>query len=340
MVTQTKRAAAVFIALFMVLSTATVFAKGTTGGTAILSTNTFVQYENAAAVSFTTNGSNTVTNIVLEVFGATNATVQWQSNNWNSASTNTYDFVFTNMANTNAQFRFTFGTNWLNLGGSSPWLITLSNHTSGGVINTTDTVNVVPDAQFTARLYVGIPGNAPDGAYFNIMLTNELGSQTPTYPAPRTFFYNASNGFFYGGTNWMTNFLAVRVGGPKVILEKTFAVDSSSLVGVPAGNVVPGAWITYTLTYTNTGSAVASNVIVRDYLPTAHVAYFTNTATTTGVTLGLYDASAANITADNNTVFPALAGSHVNTNVYRVDFTIQSVAAGAGGSVSYRVVVK
>ncbi|MEK6796004.1 MAG: hypothetical protein AABZ39_14580 [Spirochaetota bacterium] len=340
MVTRTKRAAAVLIALFMVLGTATVFAKGTAGGTAILSTNTFVQFQNSVGVSFTTNGSNTVTNIVLEVFGATNATVQWQSNNWNSGSTNTFDFVFTNMANTNAQFRFTFGTNWANFGASSPWLITLSNHTAGGVLATGATVNVAPDAELTARIYVGIPGNAPDGAYFNMMLTNELGTQAAVYPAPRTYLYPASNGFFYGGTNWMTNFLAVRVGGPKVFLEKTFVVDSSTLTGVPAGNVVPGAWITYTLTYTNTGSAAAANVIVRDFLPTAYVAYFTNTATTAGVTLALYDATSADITANNGTVFPALAGSHVNTNVQRIDFTIANVNAGAGGSVTYRVVVK
>ncbi|MBI4975991.1 MAG: DUF11 domain-containing protein [Spirochaetes bacterium] len=334
------------IAIAMVLGTVTVaFAKGTTAGSDILSTNTVVTFENTAAFSMTTNATNALSalsNKVLSVFGASNYTVEYSNMSPSAGTSNYISFIFTNWANSNAQYRSLFWTNWAALGASSAWECILSNFTGNNEIAAagTTSANIAPDAELELRLHYGIPADAPDGAQLTFMLTNILGENPYGGQAPRTFKYLGTNGIFYGGSNWFTNTVVITVGGPKIIVSKAVTVSAPAAyvtTGGAATDVVPGSVITYTLTYTNAGSGTAQNVVLRDYLPSA-VAYFTNTAagsaTPTIVLRNLADS--ANVTEGTVTA------GNVNDTVGHIRFTIPgTIAANAAvGTVTYKVVVK
>jgi uncharacterized repeat protein (TIGR01451 family) len=114
---------------------------------------------------------------------------------------------------------------------------------------------------------------------------------------------------------------------------------------VMAKGIIPGEEIIYTLSYTNSGSEEARNIVVTDPIPSG-TAYIPGSATETGdlafsidngksfkkATLLTYEMKGA-----NGTPLKKVAAPEEYTDIR---WTIPSVPAGGKGSVSFKVKVK
>jgi uncharacterized repeat protein (TIGR01451 family) len=120
-----------------------------------------------------------------------------------------------------------------------------------------------------------------------------------------------------------TNTDTTTVASSVIAVTKSLQVTSG-----PSPNTNGGAHITVTLSYTNTGTAAASNVELRDTLPTG-MTYVTGSGTWSGSGTALTDAAGGD---------PAgIAYDYNITAANRVTAIISSVPAGFSGNVTFKV---
>lgn len=120
-----------------------------------------------------------------------------------------------------------------------------------------------------------------------------------------------------------TNTDTTTVASSVIAVTKSLQVTSG-----PSPNTNGGAHITVTLSYTNTGTAAASNVELRDTLPTG-MTYVAGTGTWSGSGTALTDAAGGD---------PAgIAYDYNITAANRVTAIISSVPAGFSGNVTFKV---
>jgi uncharacterized repeat protein (TIGR01451 family) len=110
--------------------------------------------------------------------------------------------------------------------------------------------------------------------------------------------------------------LPIAINSPYIVATKTVE---------PAGHIKPGDIATYTITYTNTGSGIATNVTITDQIP-AGMEYIPNSASQAG--------SLSTTGGEPFTV------CETDTPITHIRWTITELAPNATGSVIFRIKVK
>jgi hypothetical protein len=152
------------------------------------------------------------------------------------------------------------------------------------------------------RVYVSPnAAEAPNGAYIDVFTTYEV-SATPVGT------YEGANTLIYGGTSEARDYFRDEVQAPELVISRAHAVDSPDTYTGGDNDYVPGAVVTFTLTYTNEGSAEAREVILIDKIPTKEATSGTNLAHVNGtgnhgnVTLTPATGTAADWTVSYSTI--------------------------------------
>ncbi len=144
--------------------------------------------------------------------------------------------------------------------------------------------------------------------------------------------YASTNGYIYaaGTTENINAVLSFSVSAPEVSITKSVTVSAPAdyiALGGAATDPVPGAVLTYTIDYENTGSADAAGVVITDIVPAS-----TEFATATGGTSINYDYGAG-----WDASAPAVP---VDSTVQAVRWNMGVIAASTSGSVTFTVVIK
>jgi uncharacterized repeat protein (TIGR01451 family) len=318
------------------------YGKGVPANTWIISTNAWATYTNLSlSTGFVTNNTNSaLSNMVLAVFGFSNysATYDTLTNSVVAGSTYYYPIWLTNHGNSTNALTVSAGSNYVGTFGSA-WLMsyvdTNSNNTVPPFNNPT---NLAPDAAFGYMVRVVVDPAADDGSIMQISLSNTMAGAGPWgYPS-------TSNGMvFYGGTNLFTNLISLKVGGPRLILSKSYTVTNLELA---SAQVVPGSILTFSIAYTNIGSGGATNVAINDFINTTYLQYLCNSTNTIAGASVAWEANSvggwtyAQVDADA----PTVGFGSVNTNVTGIRYSIPSVGASntasSYGTIVYKVVVR
>lgn len=163
-----------------------------------------------------------------------------------------------------------------------------------GVV-TTETAAFNDDSDSPLEYHVLVPSDvakAPNGSSIITTTTWETTSR-PTNE------YTGGNYLTYGGWSSATDDVTDEVAAPVLVLTRVSTVDSPITYSGGRHDAVPGAVITFTMTYSNEGSSSAESVVLVDKIPMAgtieatKLAHVNNTGTTTYVTI---EASQGNAT--------------------------------------------
>lgn len=255
-------------------------ANGTASGT-VISNNAGISASNASSVT-----SNTAATTVVAIFGvATNS--EPADNSATAGGFVYYKTKFTNNANNTDIIRLNVGaqsfgagagttTNWsIQADDADPYALGLTWTTSGTMIadqlGDYATMSLGPGAVATFTIMITSAADASDGATMSAVIS----LQTVSTPAGK---YVGFDSIGYGGLA-----LATRTAGALTPDKLTTTITGAILtlakaasVTAPAGYVtlggagtapVPGAKITYTLTYGNTGASNALTTVIQDTLP-------------------------------------------------------------------------
>jgi hypothetical protein len=169
-------------------------------------------------------------------------------------------------------------------GGSSNWTVEVRSGAApifaplvASIVSTESTV-IVEDshiANISARFYrvyvSPLVAEAPDGSYIDVYTTYET-TATPVGT------YEGATYLFYGGTSESDDYFRDQVAAPLMIISRTNVIDSPSGYTGGANDPVPGAVVTFTMVYTNEGSANAESVILIDKITTKEGASGNNLA--------------------------------------------------------------
>jgi trimeric autotransporter adhesin len=151
----------------------------------------------------------------------------------------------------------------------------------------------------------------------------------------------AVGSFVVTATDTTTNSVPVTLASSQTNTDSV-TISGAAVIGVTKAvnlSIGPvGSVLTYTLTYTNTGAATATNVILADTIP-AHLTY------TAGVAAGNANATWNGVAVTQGTATTAVVTSAApgtiayNFNAGVVTAIVGSVAPGVTGTVSFQVVV-
>jgi uncharacterized repeat protein (TIGR01451 family) len=136
-----------------------------------------------------------------------------------------------------------------------------------GTTNTTSTYYVVKVNPLVA--------NSPDGSYIEVFTTFE----TTSTPAGT---YEGANSLWYGGTSEARDYSKYLVEAPEIVMSRVSTSDAPAAYTGNDRDYVPGAVVTFTITYTNEGSGAAREVILIDKIPTLDGTSGTNLAHVNG----------------------------------------------------------
>jgi len=188
----------------------------------------------------------------------------------------------------NADDSYTFSHYFTQEAGAAGWVVEVW---EGGVFTYTmeagtatseiRTVNEDTDKPFNYKMIVSseVTG-APNGSYITIISTIETASTPVVNSSP--YKYTGGNYLTYGGRASNLDAVMDQVAAPVLSLIRTSTVDATSSYTGGAHDAVPGAVITFTMTYGNTGGASAESVILVDKIPTnTKLAHVNNTGAIT-----------------------------------------------------------
>ncbi len=137
---------------------------------------------------------------------------------------------------------------------------------------------------------------------------------------------------------YATNIISLTQGIPILSISKS--ISNVMLGGVPVSTPIPGATVTYIITYSNSGTGDAINMLIYDQLPGITV-YFTNYM---GTATGWSEAYSTNAGPDQSwgsadyTAGPP--GGAVKSNVRWIRWKKALVPAGESGTIFYQVIIK
>lgn len=294
------RAALCGIAALTVLclcATMPLHAQGTAAGTVIQNTAT-LNYKNESGVDQPAVTSNAASTTVSQV-GAVQMTPASGANSGSGGQVIYYAFTVTNKGNGSDTFTLTAAS------GSSPaWTVAIykDDGAGGGTANdgvhqsgennvASSTGALAAEASFKGFVAVTIPGSAAGGAVDTTTLTARSQFDT-TKTASAAFSTTVS----------------------AAVMTVTKSVDKAQ--------AAPGDTLRYTITYSNTGNASATNVVVTDTVP-ATVNYVANSVKVNG--------AAKTDAADGDNVTVASGVITVN---------LGTIAAGAQGTITFDATVK
>ncbi len=204
-------------------------------------------------------------------------------------SVNPGDIVFHYYAVTNegnANMPIVFHHLYNKFGGGSGWTVefylngSLTRTLVAGVIST-DATTLNDDLDSLYYYRVVVPGDAANNASVSITSTVDSAS-TPVSPTG----YTGANSFTYGGKGTNTDIVNDSVSAPLISLTRSSTIDAPSIYAGGRRDAVPGAVVTFTMNYNNTGAASAENVVLVDKVPVnTKIAHVNTTGVTTNVTI-------------------------------------------------------
>lgn len=293
------RGAALVAAALLAVSVVCIpaYAQGTAAGTVVENTAS-LDYNNSSGQAQPTVTSNAASVTVSQVASAQSAPAS-ASGAGQPADTLYYAVSITNKGN---------GTDTFTLAASSAsspaWTVVIYKddgagsgtandgvHQSGETHVAANTGSLAAEATFKCFAAVTIPAGAARGA-----------ADTTTLTATSQF----------DATKKATSSFSTTASGAAMSLSKS--VDKSQ--------AAPGDAIRYTITYSNTGDASATSVVIKDTIPTA-VTYVANSVKVGGV------AKTDAADADNVTVASGV-----------ITISLGTVAAGANGTITFDATVK
>lgn len=266
----------ILIALAIVFSAGAALANGTTAGT-VISNYATANFNSSNGTAMPAATSSTQTNSVSAMYGISSVNNPLDVTVL-AGRTNIFAYTFVNGGNSPDYFYFATNDSKIsNTFAGSNWTITY--YLDDGdlaldigvdtVLNEGDSFLVAESASVVIFAYIDTPLDATGGlgiSYpFELYTTN----------VPNGFYTNTDLSVVYAGySNLSTifdgDYSFTFVGKiPDLYISKSFAVDSSILASYEGGasDPVPGARVTYTISYDNDGPGDANNLIIEDMLP-------------------------------------------------------------------------
>lgn len=286
--------------LFIFLLTGSALALGTPAGTIIENKST-ATYTDANNNSYSPVTSNTVSTTVSQVAGVL---VTPASSNQNGIPGGTSNYAFTLTNTGNGSDSFTIASSGLPAGWTSviykdlngDGLLTTADQVSGAYVLLTSPITLSEDQKEYGIVVITAPVSATAGntATLNVTLTSAL-TPTITQTVPITTTIQA-------------------------------AVMTLTKSTSPA-NPKPGETVTYTINYSNIGTAAAYNAVFSDPIP-ANTTYKVNTITVGGSSR-----------TDTNTDYPGDNADFNFTTPGNVTVKLGTVSASGSGVITFQVTV-
>ena len=187
-------------------------------------------------------------------------------------------------------------------------------------------LNISREGLLGSSLFVTADATANDG---------DTGSLTVRFNSSAASVYgeyDGTNGYTYGEgtTEDIDEVLLFSVSAPDVAITKSVTITAPAdyiALGGAATDPVPGAVLTYTIAYENSGSAAAAGVVITDLIPAS-----TEFSAAAGGASIDYDYGAG-----WSGVVPA---APVDPTVQAVRWNMGVIGASASGSVTFTVVIK
>jgi uncharacterized repeat protein (TIGR01451 family) len=195
----------------------------------------------------------------------------------------------TNEGNTNL-YDLTWSYYFTQEAGANNWTVEVYVNGGGTVYTSRLTAGVISneaaaidDNQADKRWYeVEIPANvadAPNGSYVVLYATLE----TNATPVGK---YTGGNTLTYGGTSDATDDITISLNAPLLTLTRVATIDAPKTYTGVHEDAVPGAIITFTMSYSNEGGASAESIVLIDKVPdNTHLACVNTSGNTTNVTI-------------------------------------------------------
>lgn len=238
---------------------------------------------------------------------------------------------------------------------SEPGLLVTYNYTLRNVGNSAQdftlvTQNFYQSGDFTLVAPAQLQSALPIGATASFVITiNVLATATPdakvtldaslqavghtTKPA----YYTGYNDNIYGGYVSHNQQLVTWIEYPILQVAKTYTIGH---VWDAQTTPLPGATVTYNITYHNAGSGTANNVVFIDIVPTLNTDYkigsTRNICTDVGVTVSF----AFDPTDNFNSWGYSPVGTKVDPKVSRIRMSLSPLKPNVSGTLNYSVIIK
>jgi uncharacterized repeat protein (TIGR01451 family) len=165
-------------------------------------------------------------------------------------------------------------------GGASNWSMDFID--SGGA--TTEIYMIIADNSedsFSVRISPSAAENeSPDGSIGGVIAYLDTGLPDASGP------YLAPNGFWYSALGPGSSSISAEIQAPIMTLTRTMTIDAPGAYTGDPHDAVPGAIITFTIDYSNTGAGNASEVIIVDKVPNdSEGSHVNRTGALSGVTI-------------------------------------------------------
>jgi hypothetical protein len=168
-----------------------------------------------------------------------------------------YSYVVTNEGNASDTYNLTI-TNTAYGNGASGWTVQIVSNETDAVISS---LVLAEDADGKFRVKVTPSTGALNTQYVDVTVK----AATSTTPVGE---YSGGNGLTYGGTKEVSDVTRTDVSGPTMTLTRVSTVDAPTTYTGNIHDAVPGAVITYTYNYSNTGGASSEGNVIVDRVST------------------------------------------------------------------------
>jgi len=336
--------------LILLAAAARALALGTASDTALVPSTSMDLYNYATyTVGATRTKSTTATQTVRAIYGlATSTFTEEAAKSTGIGATATYDFAIQYKGNATNTMYIDVGAQAFGgtPGTTTAWSVA-AEHTGVGMVNFVTSggatasqagdsaalSGIAPGATAAARLYHHAAADASNASYSSFTVS----VRTTNFPGGP---YTGFNGAVYAGaTSWARQLdsgtVITTVNGVVIDATKTFTVTAPATYisnGGGAADAVPGAMLSYTLTFANNGGQAASTVIVQDTLPA-------NTTYTSGSIQSCFTGAACTPAADPDANGADPDCYTVGGPVTQIVCTAATLAAGGGGRVNYSVTI-
>jgi hypothetical protein len=171
---------------------------------------------------------------------------------------------------------FTLKSRFNEFGGAAGWLVefytgesyTFLKTLEAGV-TTTEAYTMYDDDHMPFQYKVIVSSEvagAPNGSYITVYSTLETANSP-------TGLYTGGNAYTYAGWGIASDEVTDEVAAPILTLTRTSTIDAPKVYTGGHYDAVPGAIITFTITYTNEGGASAESVVLVDRIPNFDLGY-------------------------------------------------------------------
>ena len=253
--------------------------------------------------------SNTYSStVVLAVYGDT---IDPDTRTSNGSIGDTVDYILTIANKGNASDSFRIDISWLS--GPDSWSVQLLDFGSSNPLIDSSTGILAEDAETRVVVRVQVSSTATFGdtteIFVQVRANRGVGGDTDGY--------TGFNGFIYAGRGDDTTTLLTTVFGPASIrlAKRIFSIDTPAGYNGNMFDVIPGARITYIITYDNDGGDSAAGASFVDYIP-ANTSF--DTAENLGNSPDSNNIVAGNVVIDYDTGLGVFSAQNPGTSAVRI----------------------